>query len=40
MSQESNLRKAVDKPFDSAMLTTMPGVGFSIQEPETAAESG
>ena len=33
-----NLRKAVDKPFDSAMLTTLPGVGFSIQEPETATQ--
>lgn len=29
-----NLRKAVDKPFASSMLTTLPGVGFSIQEPE------
>lgn len=35
-----NLRKAVDKPFDSAMLTTLPGVGFSIQEPEAATQSG
>jgi DNA-binding response OmpR family regulator len=35
-----NLRKAVDKPFASSMLTTLPGVGFSIQEPETASETG
>ncbi len=34
-----NLRKAVDKPFASAMLTTLPGVGFSIQEPEVATQS-
>jgi DNA-binding response OmpR family regulator len=27
-----NLRKAVDKPFDEALLNTLPGVGFSIQE--------
>ena len=27
-----NLRKAVDKPFDIALLNTLPGVGFSIQE--------
>ncbi|MDX1803578.1 MAG: response regulator transcription factor [Alcanivorax sp.] len=26
-----NLRKAVDKPFEIALLTTLPGVGFSIQ---------
>jgi len=26
-----NLRKAVDKPFDNALLNTLPGVGFSIQ---------
>ena len=27
-----NMRKAVDKPFDQALLNTLPGVGFSIQE--------
>ena len=32
-----NLRKAVDKPFDNALLTTLPGVGFSIQEDRPAA---
>ncbi|MFT6340986.1 MAG: DNA-binding response OmpR family regulator [Alcanivorax sp.] len=26
-----NLRKAVDKPFENALLNTLPGVGFSIQ---------
>ncbi|MBQ25498.1 response regulator transcription factor [Alcanivorax sp.] len=32
-----NLRKAVDKPFEHALLNTLPGVGFSIQAaPETA----
>lgn len=28
-----NLRKAVDKPFDTALLETQPGVGFSIRPP-------
>jgi DNA-binding response OmpR family regulator len=27
-----NLRKAVDKPFAVALLNTLPGVGFTIQE--------
>ena len=32
-----NLRKAVDKPFEHALLNTLPGVGFSIQAaPDTA----
>ena len=32
-----NLRKAVDKPFEHALLNTLPDVGFSIQAaPETA----
>lgn len=32
-----NLRKAVDKPFDNALLNTLPGVGFSIQEDRPGA---
>jgi len=32
-----NLRKAVDKPFDNALLHTLPGVGFSIQEDRPSA---
>jgi len=32
-----NLRKAVDKPFENALLNTLPGVGFSIQEDRPAA---
>ncbi len=32
-----NLRKAVDKPFDNALLNTLPGVGFSIQEDRPVA---
>ncbi|KZX68119.1 DNA-binding response regulator [Alcanivorax sp. HI0033] len=32
-----NLRKAVDKPFDNALLNTLPGVGFSIQEDRPSA---
>jgi len=28
-----NLRKAVDKPFNDALLETLPGVGFSIRPP-------
>jgi DNA-binding response OmpR family regulator len=35
-----NLRKAVDKPFDQALLSTLPGVGFSIQTPEPATSEG
>ena len=31
-----NLRKAVDKPFEHALLETLPGVGFSIRPPRTA----
>lgn len=31
-----NLRKAVDKPFENALLETLPGVGFSIRPPRTA----
>jgi DNA-binding response OmpR family regulator len=31
-----NLRKAVDKPFEQALLETLPGVGFSIRAPRTA----
>lgn len=31
-----NLRKAVDKPFEHALLETLPGVGFSIRSPRTA----
>lgn len=31
-----NLRKAVDKPFEHALLETLPGVGFSIRAPRTA----
>lgn len=31
-----NLRKAVDKPFEHALLETLPGVGFSIRTPRTA----
>ncbi len=31
-----NLRKAVDKPFEQALLETLPGVGFSIRPPRTA----
>ena len=31
-----NLRKAVDKPFEDALLETLPGVGFSIRPPRTA----
>ena len=30
-----NLRKAVDKPFEHALLETLPGVGFSIRPPRT-----
>ena len=30
-----NLRKAVDKPFEQALLETLPGVGFSIRPPRT-----
>lgn len=33
-----NLRKAVDKPFDIALLNTLPGVGFSIQEMAQTAQ--
>ena len=32
-----NLRKAVDKPFDNALLNTLPGVAFSIQEDRPTA---
>lgn len=32
-----NLRKAVDKPFNNALLNTLPGVGFSIQEDRPTA---
>jgi DNA-binding response OmpR family regulator len=32
-----NLRKAVDKPFENALLNTLPGVGFSIQEDRPTA---
>ena len=32
-----NLRKAVDKPFDNALLNTLPGAGFSIQEDRPSA---
>lgn len=32
-----NLRKAVDKPFDQALLETLPGVGFSIHPPRESA---
>ncbi len=32
-----NLRKAVDKPFENALLNTLPGVGFSIQEDRPSA---
>lgn len=32
-----NLRKAVDKPFNNALLNTLPGVGFSIQEDRPSA---
>ena len=28
-----NLRKAVDKPFETSLLETQPGVGFSIRAP-------
>lgn len=28
-----NLRKVIDKPFDVALLETLPGVGFSIRNP-------
>ena len=31
-----NLRKAVYKPFEHALLETLPGVGFSIRPPRTA----
>ena len=31
-----NLRKAVDQPFEHALLETLPGVGFSIRPPRTA----
>ena len=31
-----NLRKAVDKPFEDALLETLPGVGFSIRPPRMA----
>lgn len=31
-----NLRKAVDKPFDQALLHTLPSVGFCIREPDEA----
>ena len=31
-----NLRKAVDKQFEHALLETLPGVGFSIRAPRTA----
>jgi|TARA_R100000049_G_C1918984_1_gene64615 DNA-binding response OmpR family regulator len=30
-----NLRKAVDKPFEDALLETLPGVGFSIRPPRS-----
>ena len=30
-----NLRKAVAKPFEHALLETLPGVGFSIRPPRT-----
>ena len=30
------LRKAVDNPFEHALLETLPGVGFSIRPPRTA----
>ena len=32
-----NLRKAIDKPFEHPLLETLPGVGFSIKEPASAA---
>ena len=31
-----NLRKAVDKPFEHALLEPLPGVGFSIRPPRPA----
>lgn len=30
-----NLRKVIDKPFDVALLETLPGVGFTVREPES-----
>lgn len=32
-----NLRKAIDKPFGSPLLETLPGVGFAVREHEKAA---
>ena len=32
-----NLRKAIDKPFDQALLETLPGVGFAVRQHEQAA---
>jgi DNA-binding response OmpR family regulator len=34
-----NLRKAVDKPFDTSLLETLPGVGFCIRPPEQASSA-
>ncbi|EKF75547.1 DNA-binding heavy metal response regulator [Alcanivorax hongdengensis A-11-3] len=33
-----NLRKAVDKPFEDALLNTLPGVGFSIRDARQSAQ--
>lgn len=35
-----NLRKTVDKPFDTALLETLPGVGFCIREPVEGMREG
>ena len=32
-----NLRKAIDKPFEEALLETLPGVGFAIRHHQEAA---
>jgi DNA-binding response OmpR family regulator len=32
-----NLRKAIDKPFGSPLLETLPGVGFAVREHEKVA---
>ena len=34
-----NLRKAVDKPFDTSLLETLPGVGFCIRPPEQTSSA-
>ena len=31
-----NLRKVIDKPFDSAYLQTLPGIGYRFCEPDAA----